>query len=222
VASSQATILVTCPTCRKQSRVFEHTKGKQASCPFCHNAFSVPGPGALVQPPQPVVGRVDVVPPPKPPPVVVFQPVIQPVVEAREVYKTCPFCGENVLDVAKKCKHCGETIDVALRAAEEAKRMAQKRDRSPMVFMNAGGGGGGAASSASSAAASSSSTSRPLLGCFGWLMLSAVLGLAVCCCAPCILGLVTSPPSSRQDRDKPGLQNADKTEKETTAKTEKE
>jgi uncharacterized protein (DUF983 family) len=62
--------------------------------------------------------------------------------------KPCPFCGESVLQVAKKCKHCGETIDVALRAAEEAKRATERRSSQPNVFMNAGGG----ASSSSSAA----------------------------------------------------------------------
>jgi TM2 domain-containing membrane protein YozV len=35
-------------------------------------------------------------------------------------------CGEQVLNVAKKCKHCGETLDVALRAAEEARRTAEQ------------------------------------------------------------------------------------------------
>jgi hypothetical protein len=56
--------------------------------------------------------------------------------------KPCPFCGEGVMLDAKKCKHCGETIDVALRAAEDAKKSA---GATPHVFMNAGGGGGGAA-----------------------------------------------------------------------------
>jgi uncharacterized membrane protein YvbJ len=50
--------------------------------------------------------------------------------------KECPFCAEDVKVSAKKCKHCGETLDVALRAAEEAK----KSNNSPNVFMNAGGG----------------------------------------------------------------------------------
>jgi len=54
--------------------------------------------------------------------------------------KACPFCGEQILLEAKKCKHCSETVDVALRAAEDAKR---SNDNKPMVFMNAGGGGGG-------------------------------------------------------------------------------
>ena len=41
--------------------------------------------------------------------------------------KVCPFCGEDVLMVAKKCKHCGETIDVVLRTAEEAVRASSKQ-----------------------------------------------------------------------------------------------
>lgn len=58
-----------------------------------------------------------------------------------EDVKDCAFCGEVVKAVAKKCKHCGETLDVALRAAEEAKRTAEARNpQQPMVFMNAGGG----------------------------------------------------------------------------------
>jgi TM2 domain-containing membrane protein YozV len=29
----------------------------------------------------------------------------------------CPFCGEEILRIARKCKHCGEFLDPALRAA---------------------------------------------------------------------------------------------------------
>jgi len=56
-------------------------------------------------------------------------------------------CDEPVSVNARKCKHCGETLDVALRKAEEAMRHAE---RQPNVFMNAGGGGAAASSSSSS------------------------------------------------------------------------
>jgi len=64
--------------------------------------------------------------------------------QSLQATKKCPFCDEQISAEAKKCKHCGETIDVALRAAEEAKRSSAEARRSnstqPMIFMNAGGG----------------------------------------------------------------------------------
>ncbi len=44
----------------------------------------------------------------------------------------CPFCAESINSKAKKCKHCGEFLDVALRAAEEA-----RKNNAQNVFMNA-------------------------------------------------------------------------------------
>jgi predicted RNA-binding Zn-ribbon protein involved in translation (DUF1610 family) len=81
-----------------------------------------------------------------PPPPAVIQPAL-PVAAVPEIlpsrqpvhYKDCPFCGEEVLATAKKCKHCGETLDVALRSAEEARRVAEHSSR-----------GGGAAPAAAS------------------------------------------------------------------------
>lgn len=64
-----------------------------------------------------------------------------------EATQRCPYCSELVAQSAKKCKHCGEILDVALRAAEEAKRHGSSNQ--PMVFMNAGGGGGGSSAAAS-------------------------------------------------------------------------
>jgi TM2 domain-containing membrane protein YozV len=32
----------------------------------------------------------------------------------------CPFCGEEILGIARKCKHCGEFLDPALRVARTA------------------------------------------------------------------------------------------------------
>lgn len=48
-------------------------------------------------------------------------------------YKDCSFCGEEILMVAKKCKHCGETLDIALRIAEDARRVAENSNHSPAV-----------------------------------------------------------------------------------------
>lgn len=64
--------------------------------------------------------------------------------EAESGQVECPFCAEVISVRAKKCRHCGETLDVAMRRAEEAMRASE---RSPNVFMNAGGGGAAAASS---------------------------------------------------------------------------
>ncbi|NBX69791.1 MAG: hypothetical protein EBR01_12620 [Proteobacteria bacterium] len=88
--------------------------------------------------------------------------------------KKCPFCAELIASEAKKCKHCGETIDVALRAAEEARRSASNTN--PMVFMNSGGASSSSSSSASSSAspASQSVATENNNGCLpiiGWVLL---------------------------------------------------
>jgi uncharacterized membrane protein YvbJ len=31
--------------------------------------------------------------------------------EAERETKACPYCGEEILDVAVKCKHCGSKLD---------------------------------------------------------------------------------------------------------------
>jgi hypothetical protein len=43
-------------------------------------------------------------PPPLMPPAPAFEPV-------SSATKACPYCGEEILVVAKKCKHCGEFLD---------------------------------------------------------------------------------------------------------------
>ena len=38
-------------------------------------------------------------------------PEVQPITIQKET-KDCPYCGEEILEVAKKCKHCGEYIEI--------------------------------------------------------------------------------------------------------------
>lgn len=47
----------------------------------------------------------------------------------------CPFCAEQIAVKAKKCRHCHETVDVAMRKAEEALRASERQNGN--VYMNA-------------------------------------------------------------------------------------
>lgn len=37
--------------------------------------------------------------------------------------KTCPYCGEEILAIAKKCKHCGEWLDTETSDVEESNEL---------------------------------------------------------------------------------------------------
>lgn len=39
-----------------------------------------------------------------------------------EKTKRCPYCGEEILAIAKKCKHCGEWLDETHPLKETKKR----------------------------------------------------------------------------------------------------
>jgi hypothetical protein len=116
----------------------------------------------------------------------------------------CPFCAEPVKKTAKKCKHCGETIDVALRVAEDARRAANNRSQ-PNVYMNAGGGASSSSSSSSSAAAavgSSESWRQKRTGCLSCFVILLALG----CCIPMSCGMIeriNKPKAQQQPVNQP-------------------
>jgi hypothetical protein len=91
---------------------------------------SVPGlcPRSLVKPP-PVPPPVAAVAVARPQTVAVAPPHPAPAPARTEETKECPFCASTIHVRAKICRDCGETVDVALRAAEEAKREAKAARR---------------------------------------------------------------------------------------------
>jgi TM2 domain-containing membrane protein YozV/glutaredoxin len=137
-------IPVACPSCAARFKAPDNLAGRTVKCPQCKGSIAIPIPlpqqavqSATASPLPDLLTSQQTPPPP-------------PVVATKE----CPFCSEQVMVMAKKCKHCGEIIDVALRAAEEARKAADRGSHAPQVFMNAGGGSSSAASSAAAASGS--------------------------------------------------------------------
>jgi hypothetical protein len=88
--------------------------------------------------------------------------------------QTCPFCSEEIKKEAKKCKHCGETIDVALRAAEEAKRSSQSGANGPIINVS---NSNSASSSAAAAASASGGSLWSRITCLDWILIFCTGGL---------------------------------------------
>jgi len=116
-------ISVACSTCGSKIKAPDSAAGKKAKCPKCGASLVVPLTDTSTAASEHVAAPLTNVAPP-PPAVVQSRPpvaAIQEVLPSRQAvdYKDCPFCGEEVLTTALKCKHCGETLDPALRTAEE-------------------------------------------------------------------------------------------------------
>jgi hypothetical protein len=103
-----------CPTCGKVYSVKDEFSGRQGTCTGCQAKFRIPSvsaaPNIATANPTPVQGI------------------------------RCPFCDSEISAAAKRCRHCGETVDVALRAAEEARRSAEEArrtvDKGPTIIVN--------------------------------------------------------------------------------------
>src|SRR4051812_10831237 len=102
-------VAVLCPSCKSKLKAPDHLAGRTLTCPSCKSSVDVPA--AVRERPQ----SRPVSPPARP--------------EPEKDTKGCPFCGEDILAVAKKCKHCGEALDPTLRAAQEAARVPKRPRR---------------------------------------------------------------------------------------------
>ena len=49
--------------------------------------------------------------------------------------KTCPYCGEEILAMAKKCKHCGEWLEEDTPGAPSGSQTAQTAASAPVTVM---------------------------------------------------------------------------------------
>jgi len=109
-----------CPHCQQSLEAPQEMLGTVIDCPACNNRIQLPSP-------QPE-------PPPKAPPQSAPQPQKRFVPKKTQSShpsagsgkrRLCPFCGENILEVAIKCKHCGTDLE------------ASKQSVSPQVGLSA-------------------------------------------------------------------------------------
>jgi predicted RNA-binding Zn-ribbon protein involved in translation (DUF1610 family) len=120
-------IPIKCPTCGMVGRVADDVAGRQVRCPKCQAILQLPTPGfeparsAPISSPPPFrkSSAGSKRPNPESAEAARRNPPADKSTPSEPTHTACPFCGEQILVIAKKCKHCGEVLDPVLRASRE-------------------------------------------------------------------------------------------------------
>ena len=113
INGQQVSTTVTCPACKRELLPVVSAAGQPdpANTPIPNDVIATP---VDVPPPTPTI--------PSPP------------TAGGEPTKRCPFCGEQILAVAKKCKHCGEFLDRSVPHPDPV--IAAARDTPPAFSLS--------------------------------------------------------------------------------------
>ncbi len=114
-----------CPYCEQPIEAPEEMRGTTSECPFCDKIIKVPVQQSIPRtmlPPTPVFQEKNKI-----------QPNKKTIFSTRASSKTraCPFCGEEILQVAIKCKHCGSDLwksDRGVAVTSESGVLAKLRE----------------------------------------------------------------------------------------------
>ena len=94
-----------CPNCKYLLKAPDEAAGRKAKCKKCSNSLEVPRVDSDVE-----TNSESLAPTPNR-------------AAPLQSTKTCPFCGESVLAVAKKCKHCSSMLDPNSGGAHESEEI---------------------------------------------------------------------------------------------------
>lgn len=107
-------IRFSCENCGRRIKIADEYAGKKGNCPNCKHTVIVPK--IENSPEKSTCERKE------------NEQETNYDLKLSEPKKRCPFCGEEILDIAKKCKHCGEFLESAALEAYSSAYPVSKND----------------------------------------------------------------------------------------------